>query len=160
MDMSKSLTPSDWPAIERQRFLQGMEKAITEMALRPGPRLMLGDRIREELHEVTREVQGIAPAPDLKPGHTRVELNQNNSGGYWWLSDEQVDALLADGWFIDGSNTYRMREGKRALNLSIDLPVTTGAVEIAMIEFQRVTGEDPNAIGCTCCGPPFHFMEA
>lgn len=88
-----------------------------------------------------------------------VTLDQNNSGGSFWLSKAQFDALLADGWKIDESMPYRLNWGREAQNLTLDVPVEDeqAAETIAKIEFQRVTGEDPDAEGCNCCGPPFHF---
>lgn len=90
-----------------------------------------------------------------------VTLDQNNSGGYFWLSDEQFDALLADGWYVaEDSGQWRLNSyGKRAQNLKLDVPVEREdhAVTIAKIEFERITGEQADAIGCTCCGPPFDF---
>ena len=89
---------------------------------------------------------------------TYVKLDQNNSGGYFWLDDSQFDALLADGW-VPIEDGWRSRWGRNTQNLAIDIPVDDPqhAVTIAKIEFARVTAEDPDDIGCTCCGPPFSF---
>ena len=89
---------------------------------------------------------------------TYVKLDQNNSGGAWWLDDGQFDALLADGWVPVPS--YRTTTwGRNTQDLAIDIPVADpqAAVTIAKIEFGRVTGEDPDDEGCNCCGPPFSF---
>jgi hypothetical protein len=101
------------------------------------------------LEDVARLLQRI-------PSMHTIHLHQNNSGGYFWLSDEQFDALLADGWRVASGLNFG---GRAAQDLLLDVPVADerAAITIAQIEFQRVTGEDPNAIGCTCCGPPFHF---
>ena len=90
--------------------------------------------------------------------HT-VTLRQNNSGGSYWLSQAQFDALVADGWKPDPHPSGLSFKKDKDANLQLDVPVADedAAITIAKIEFARVTGQDPNDIGCTCCGPPFSF---
>lgn len=73
---------------------------------------------------------------------TYVKLDQNNSGGSFWLSDAQFDALLADGW-VPVDDYRGTRWGRHAQNLALDVPVEDPhhVVTIAEIEFGRVTGE-------------------
>ncbi len=88
--------------------------------------------------------------------HT-VTLSQNNSGGSFWLSNEDFDNLIADGWVEPEGQTSMF--GRVSHDLTLDVPVADedAAVTIAKIEFQRVTGQDPDDEGCNCCGPPFYF---
>ena len=87
-----------------------------------------------------------------------VKLDQNNSGGSFWLNDQQFDALLADGWVV-ADQRREATYGRAAQNLAIDIPVKDPqtAVTVAKIEFGRVTGFDPDDEGCNCCGQPFYF---
>ena len=90
--------------------------------------------------------------------HT-VTLSQNNSGGSFWLSPSDFDALVADGWVEQEDTMSTSTWGRVAGDLKLDVPVADedAAVTIAKIEFQRVTGQDPDDEGCNCCGPPFSF---
>lgn len=83
----------------------------------------------------------------------KIEYSSNNSGGDWWLSDDDWKALEAAGWVIewkperwlDALATSATREG-----LSMD---------DAIAEFEKVTGQDANATGCECCGEPHYFFK-
>jgi len=90
--------------------------------------------------------------------HT-VTLSQNNSGGSFWLKDADFDALVADGWVESDPSLSVGMWGRVAGDLTLDVPVEAeaAAITIAKIEFQRVTGQDPDDEGCNCCGPPFDF---
>lgn len=81
-----------------------------------------------------------------------VRYSSNNSGGSWWLSDEDWHALEYVGWhvewrdrFLGALATAATREG-----LSFDE---------AVAEWERITGEDAEAEGCSCCGQPHYFYE-
>lgn len=72
----------------------------------------------------------------------KVEYNSNNSGGSFWLTDANWESLERAGWVKDG---YRSayREGL-TLREAID-------------EWESVTGQQSNSLGCNCCGPPHNF---
>ena len=94
----------------------------------------------------------------------RVELNENNSGGSWWLNREQYDKLLANGWNLpvreEGEPSPLDSLSKR---LSPDVPWEWrhglwgdfDSLRAAVESFERLTGEDFFAAGCNCCGCPF-----
>jgi hypothetical protein len=83
----------------------------------------------------------------------KVIYSSNNSGGNWWLSDEDWIALEKAGWkvkweeyrFLGALAQEAYREG-----LSYDATI---------IEFERVTGQDAYEVGCECCGPPHSFSQ-
>ena len=79
-----------------------------------------------------------------------IVYSSNNSGGSWWLSAKQWEALEAAGWKItdhsfDGAPCEAVRHG-----------VTRSE---AIAEWVDITGQDPNALGCPCCGRPHSFYE-
>jgi hypothetical protein len=92
------------------------------------------------------------------------EFSENNSGGSWWLDRKKYDALLAAGWRYEVSD-YDKEHGYDTKGWSTDDPVPYGwrhglkgefeSIRAAVESFERATGEDFFALGCTCCGPPF-----
>lgn len=80
---------------------------------------------------------------------TRVEYYSNNSGGYDWLDAGQWDALRAAGWTVRGFDRKdtRMKYAVKAF----------ATLDAAVEEWTALTGENPYAIGCTCCGRPHEF---
>lgn len=118
----------------------------------------------------------------------RVEYSSNNSGGSWWLKDEDWKALEEAGWDVqwgelefcfsnwrgrspvicasaevcEGHPEYTSYEqakkgggflGAVAMKASFKCETPEEAIR----SFQEVTGQDPGAEGCNCCGPPHIF---
>jgi hypothetical protein len=77
-----------------------------------------------------------------------VEYNHNNSGGVDWLKAQDWQKLVDAGWIVDQENS-RIYSAKR-IGLSL---------YDAIVEWQNVTGLDPAAEGCNCCGRPHSFYE-
>lgn len=101
-----------------------------------------------------------------------VELSENNSGGGWWLSDEDWKALERAGWVVDWaenrlkSNTEWLRKSvsqdehgvwRYMGALAHDAKRYGVSLRVAMAEFQDITGQDPDEEGCDCCGQPHYF---
>lgn len=96
----------------------------------------------------------------------RVEYISNNSGGDWWLKDEDWKALESAGWKVDWiANQEGMafcqpdKEGrwlgalaKRAVREGLNL-------REAAREWELVTGARATDAGCACCGQPHNFTE-
>jgi hypothetical protein len=93
----------------------------------------------------------------------------NNSGGDWWLTDEDWHKLEDAGWTVDWvatSENWKTSIGAREVALTgrwlgalatqatRDLPL-----DLAIAEFEHVTGQDAEAEGCECCGQPHGFYE-
>ena len=78
-----------------------------------------------------------------------VEYIANNSGGSWWLSDDDWKALEAAGWKVDWCR-FLDSSAQRATRQGLSL-------EEAIAEWKHVTGQDPEDEGCWCCGPPHNF---
>jgi len=81
----------------------------------------------------------------------KIEYFSNNSGGSWWLSDEDWKNLEAAGWTV----YWAKEKGHSALamNASKDFPDMDSAIR----EWEEVTGQDASDQGCECCGPPHSF---
>lgn len=80
-----------------------------------------------------------------------IEYSSNNSGGSWWLSDEDWKALEAAGWDVE------WKDGRWLGALATRASKETSDPQEAVREFERVTGQNAGDIGCTCCGPPHNF---
>lgn len=94
----------------------------------------------------------------------KLEYESNNSGGDWWLMDEDWKKLEKEGWDVewrrDMNSPYSKPDkngrwlGALATKASKEFPTAQEGVE----EWERITGENASALGCTCCGPPHEFM--
>lgn len=91
-----------------------------------------------------------------------ITYNSNNSGGSWWLKDEDWFALEAAGWAVDwhknNPEILFLPEDGRCLgalagSASKDFPSVGDAIR----EFESITKEDASAEGCNCCGAPHSF---
>lgn len=92
-----------------------------------------------------------------------VTYSSNNSGGDWWLSDEDWIALEKAGWEIkwfkeDPYWKDRLGEGDRWLGALASSAIRKGLSEDdAISEWERITGQDALDGGCSCCGEPHDF---
>lgn len=98
-----------------------------------------------------------------------IQYDSNNSGGGWWLTDEDWLALEAAGWevrwykndpffmrFVDEFGVPR----ERFLGALAGSAIRRGLSKSDVIaEFEQITGQNSDAIGCECCGPPHRFDE-
>jgi hypothetical protein len=90
-----------------------------------------------------------------------TEYDSNNSGGDWWLTDENWQALEEADWKVrwvrDNPDWYKGADrwlGALARSATRELPLRE-----AIAEWERVTGLDSSALGCSCCGTPHSFTE-
>lgn len=94
---------------------------------------------------------------------TYVEYSANNSGGSWWLKDEHWKALEQAGWRVqwvrdEPSGLFRDKDGERFLGALARRAYKLGSgLREAIAEWERVTGQDSAALGCSCCGTPHSF---
>lgn len=94
----------------------------------------------------------------------RVEYDSNNSGGGWWLKDEDWKALEAAGWDVEwekGRKDIRVlkadADGRWLGALATKASKNFETPGEAMREFEKVTGQTVSDAGCSCCGPPHSF---
>lgn len=109
-----------------------------------------------------------------------VEYTSNNSGGVWWLSDQNWKDLEIAGWsvqwesltqnydkegfpeFIDKPDKFAQRDddGKYrrlgALAVYAYRP-NCSSIKEAGNEWEGITGESALDSGCPCCGQPHRF---
>ena len=81
----------------------------------------------------------------------KVTYKSNNSGGNWWLKDEDWKALDAAGWEVEWKKAQWL--GALATSASKDFP----SIDDAIKEFEAITWQDTTNDGCPCCGQPHIF---
>jgi hypothetical protein len=84
----------------------------------------------------------------------KIEYHSNNSGGEWWLSDQNWKDLESAGWTVDWK-----KDGRWLGALATSATRSADSMEEAIAEFERVTGQYANSEGCPCCGQPHNFHE-
>lgn len=89
-----------------------------------------------------------------------IEYSSNNSGGSFWLSNDDWLALEAAGWEVDWVRDNPRYEGDTWLGTPAMYARRFGVSErVAIAEFEDLTGQDANDKGCSCCGAPHYFYE-
>ena len=97
----------------------------------------------------------------------KVTYSSNNSGGNWWLKDEDWIALERAGWQVEwGKTGFDSSECKNAQEAEkhrfIGALATQASKEFssfkdALLEFESITGQSVTDEGCHCCGAPHSF---
>jgi hypothetical protein len=88
----------------------------------------------------------------------KLEYSHNNSGGSWWLKDEDWFNLEKAGWTIQWCRDDRFYGGERflgALATTATKMVSDPKTEIR--EFEKITNQRVSDTGCSCCGSPHSF---
>lgn len=103
-----------------------------------------------------------------------IQYDSNNSGGGWWLSDEDWFNLEKAGWVVKWYKDDPYYNGTTPKNYSLlddggeyrflgalaSNAVRYGlSEEDAIAEWESITGENAYAEGCSCCGRPHSFYE-
>lgn len=93
---------------------------------------------------------------------TTTTYSSNNSGGSWWLSDDNWKSLEAAGWevewFAEGNSYAKPGDDGRWLGALAARASRSGiGFREAIAEWEEVTGELANELGCSCCGTPHSF---
>ena len=91
----------------------------------------------------------------------KVEYDSNNSGGDWWLTDQDWLALEQAGWkvrWFRERREFSVGEDSKWLGALADAATRTGlSLKEAVSEWERITGKCSTDAGCQCCGPPHRF---
>ena len=97
-----------------------------------------------------------------------ITYDSNNSGGDWWLSDDDWKALEAAGWVVhwggrkygEDSLTPTEKTGKEWLGALAVSCAKDGfdSARQGIEEWTSITGQDPLDMGCPCCGNPHTFQ--
>lgn len=87
----------------------------------------------------------------------KIEYSENNSGGYFRLTEASYKAIEAAGWVVDWKIDPMLKGlGRMAYTATRE----AFSLDVAKAEFHAITGFDPDDEGCPCCGQPHNFYEA
>jgi len=90
-----------------------------------------------------------------------VEYSSNNSGGFWWLKDEDWYALEKAGWqvewFKDSENNWGAKDGRFLGSLACYAKKEFPTIAMAKAEWEYITSQNAEDKGCSCCGQPHYF---
>lgn len=112
--------------------------------------------------------ESAVPATVPKSKTYVVEYSSNNSGGSWWLTDEDWKALEKSGWDVHwakDTNDGILRKGEErwlgalatSASFTVEAVDMTSAFKQAVDSWRTATGANPGAQGCNCCGSPHSF---
>lgn len=92
-----------------------------------------------------------------------VNYSSNNSGGDWWLSDDDWFRLEKAGWKVEWvkdkeNSPFHLKGQDRWLGaLAVYASKEAETPGAAMREFEEITGQTVSDEGCDCCGAPHSF---
>ena len=93
-----------------------------------------------------------------------VQYHSSNSGGEWWLSDNDWRKLEENGWdvnWIAKDPFYSMfdlgRDGRWLGALAKEATKDFESIDDAINEWEELLGMDADEEGCPCCGQPHGF---
>lgn len=112
-----------------------------------------------------------------------IEYSSNNSGGHWWLTDENWKKLEAAGWKVvwktldydykggacqydeegfpklkpAGKEGFVDSDGRWLGALATKAYRKCNSMTEAIREFEKITEKNACEEGCNCCGPPHCF---
>jgi hypothetical protein len=95
----------------------------------------------------------------------KIKYSSNNSGGNWWLKDEDWLNLASAGWnveWVKDSEQHQKYLGSddRWLGaLATSASKEFDSEKDAIYEWEKVTGQNADDEGCACCGQPHNFWE-
>lgn len=87
----------------------------------------------------------------------------NNSGGSWWLDDNNWLALEKAGWKVEWvknetDRTWKDKDGRWLGALATTASKEFASLDAAIDEFERIAEQDYGDAGCECCGSP-HWID-
>lgn len=98
-----------------------------------------------------------------------VHFSENNPGGHYRLNQSDYDALVRNGWSVDGARHQRSSFYEPPAEASIVIEVEPGeelpwtndpedvALDKAITAWEAITHENHLDDGCSCCGRPYNF---
>lgn len=94
----------------------------------------------------------------------KITYDSNNSGGSWWLKDDDWFNLEKAGWTIkwykNEVNSWGGYPSGRFLDaLASEAYKEFDSIESAISEWESITGENAEDQGCSCCGQPHNFYD-
>lgn len=99
-----------------------------------------------------------------------VQYSSNNSGGSWWLTDQDWYDLEKAGWKVewikDRADEFALRpdkDGRFLGSLAVYAKKVftanseASAEDKAVADWTDITGQSASEQGCNCCGQPHSF---
>lgn len=91
-----------------------------------------------------------------------LEYSSNNSGGSWWLKDEDWLALEAAGWKVQWIRDQEKPSWDNSGDRFLGALATNASKEFSnrregIDEWAAITKQNPDDEGCNCCGVPHNF---
>ncbi len=150
--------------IEREDSVPGQTKYKLKW---PEPRLdrHAGVMYEKDLKHAAGDPAGRRRIPLGGEGDLIVEYSSNNSGGSWWLGDEDWNNLARGGWQVDWYSDPEVRNvfgsgGDRFIGaLATRARKHFHKMGDAIREWEELTGKDSTDVGCSCCGTPHSFSS-
>lgn len=94
----------------------------------------------------------------------KVKYSSNNSGGSWWLKDEDWKNLEKAGWNVewvaeesDSFLSSMNKDGRWLGALATTASKSFPSVQVGIKEWEKITGQKADVEGCNCCGAPHTF---
>ena len=83
-----------------------------------------------------------------------LEYDTNNSGGGFWLIDDNWKAMESAGWSV----AWPTGKGWPGVPVRATIPVKDmDDAKRIVREWETITGQDAADEGCNCCGQPHNF---
>lgn len=94
---------------------------------------------------------------------TGTTYEGNNSGGMFWTDDSSWEKLEAGGWVVLWAKDHKPpsftdADGRYFGQLATSAFAPFMSISEARDSFEQLTGLDPYASGCECCGSPHGFF--
>ncbi len=86
-----------------------------------------------------------------------VKYDSNNSGGDWWLTDEDWKNLEEAGWTVNWKERRWLDALATSASKEFEAESEDDAITAAEFNFTGITGQSTYEQGCDCCGPPHNF---
>jgi hypothetical protein len=96
---------------------------------------------------------------------TYVEYSSNNSGGQWWLTDQNWRDLETAGWEVDWYKDqevgflHKLGEERFLGALASHARLRNADLTTAIADWEMITGQQAMDEGCNCCGAPHDFTQ-
>lgn len=84
----------------------------------------------------------------------KVTYYHNNSGGSWWLTNDDWKTLEKSGWVVKWEEERVL--GALATSATIEAESVEKAIELWGSALPHM---DAYEMGCPCCGPPHGFYS-
>ena len=94
-----------------------------------------------------------------------IEYSSNNSGGRWWLKDEDWKKLEEAGWTIGwcASKNAKIfetgKDGRWLGTLATSATIQAESIAVARALWEHTLCYTSTEEGCPCCGNPHNFYE-